>query len=202
MRDHSLFAKLSKCEFGRKEIEYLGHIVSGVGVAADHTKVAAMLDWLTPRIVKELRGFLGLTGYYRRFIKGYGSISKPLTQLLQKDNFNWCPEADLAFSQLKVAMSSTPVLILPDFSKQFVVECDAFGQGIGAVLMQDNKPIAFLSKALCGKNLGLSTYEKEMMAILYAIKKWHHYLVGFHFSIRTDHQSLKYFLEQKITTLL
>lgn len=202
LRSHHLFVKKSKCAFGQASLEYLGHIISDKGVLADPIKLESMLKWLRPNSLKALRGFLGLTGYYRRFIKDYGKISLPLTRLLKKDAFGWDELAENAFQQLKVAITSPPVLALPDYTKEFVIECDASGVGIGAVLMQQGHPIAFLSKALAPKHLGLSAYEKELLALVYAVQKWGHYLMGNHFIIRTDHLSLKYLLDQKITTLM
>jgi len=159
-----------------------------------------MLDWPRPKSLKALRGFLGLTGYYRKFVQGYGSIAAPLTQLLKKNSFNWGDEAETAFEALKRAVTNPPVLVLPNFSKPFLIECDASGKGIGAVLMQQQRPIAYFSQALKGRFLLLSTYEKELMALVSAVKKWRPYLLGHPFTIKTDHQSLKFLLEQKIGT--
>lgn len=202
MQQHQLFAKKSKCMFGQQQLEYLGHIISREGVSTDPSKVEAMLSWPIPTSVKQLRGFLGLTGYYRRFIKGYGEISRPLTNLLKQGGFHWTDEATRSFERLKECMSTAPVLALPDYSIPFTVETDASALGVGAVLMQKGKPLAFLSKGLSGKHLHLSTYEKELLAIVLATKKWYTYLQGNHFIIKTDHQSLKYLLEQKLSTLL
>ena len=185
--------------FAQSSVEYLGHLISAQGVATDPKKIEAVQQWPTPRNVSQLRGFLGLTGYYRRFVQGYGTISKPLTALLKKEQFKWNENAEEAFQQLKFAMTSPPVLALPDFSQPFIVETDASGRGIGAVLMQGGHPLAYISKALSPKHQGLFVYEKELFAIVYAVSKWQHYLYGRHFIIRTDHHSLKYLLQQRIT---
>lgn len=140
----------------------------------------------------QLRGFLGLTGYYRKFIKNYRLISKPLTDQLRNNAFQWNKEADTAFETLKEAMCSAPVLAMPDFSKPFVLETDASDKGLGAVLMQGRRPLAYLSKSLGTRNQGLSTYKNEVLALLTAVQKWRHYLQGMPFIIKTDHMSLKY----------
>jgi hypothetical protein len=201
LRQHQLFAKMSKCRFGCSKIEYLGHIVSAQGVSADPGKIQAMVDWPFPKTLKALRGFLGLTGYYRKFIKGYGSIAAPLTAMLRKNSFSWSEPAEAAFQALKEAVTHAPVLALPDFTQPFLIECDASGSGIGAVLMQGNHPIAFFSKALKGKALHMSTYEKELFALVSAIQKWRPYLLCNSFVVKTDQQSLKFLLEQKVGTL-
>lgn len=132
---HKLFAKASKCTFGTTTVQYLGHIISSNGVAVDQQKIEAVLNWSTPNSVKELRSFLGLTGYYCKFIKGYGTIAGPMTALLKKNAWGWILEADRAFCTLKEAMTRAPVLALPDFSQPFIVESDACGTGLGAFLM-------------------------------------------------------------------
>lgn len=199
---HQLFVKQSKCSFDQEQLEYLGHIVSKEGVSADDKKIEAMLHWPVPKSLKSLRGFLGLTGYYRKFIQGYGNIAKPLTNLLKKNNFKWNEEATKAFNSLKKAVTSTPVLALPNFAKPFVLETNASQEGIGAVLMQDDKAIAYLSKAIPPRKKGFSTYEKKLWALIYAVHKWRTYLFGNAFTIRTYHQSLKYLVEQRLTTML
>lgn len=200
LQKNQLVVKQSKCQFGVTQVEYLGHVISNRGVGVDPIKTQAVLQWPTPTTVKSLRGFLGLAGYYRKFISGFGSIAAPLNRLLSKDGFQWNPDAAAAFDKLKLALSSPPVLRLPDFSRPFVVECDACGTGLGAILSQDNQPIASYSEALKGSALHLSTYDKEMLAIVKAIRKWRPYLLGKPFIVRTDQRSLKFLLEQRIST--
>ena len=178
---HQLFLKYSKCEIGASQVEYLGHVINGQGVAMDSKKITCMLEWPIPKNIKELRGFLGLTGYYRRFVKGYGVLARPLTDLLKKGNYTWFDPAQQAFTALKQAMVTAPVLAMPNFNTLFVVESDASKEGIGAVLSQGGRPIAYFSKGLSPKHQVLSVYEKEMMAILAAVKKWNTYLMGRHF---------------------
>ncbi|KAD2393790.1 hypothetical protein E3N88_40767 [Mikania micrantha] len=178
MRCNKLMAKRSKCTFGGSQVEYLGHLISQQGVSTDAKKIEAVVQWPIPQNLKQLRGFLGLAGYYRRLIQSFGSIAKPLTELLEKDSFLWSEAAQVAFETLKQALSSAPVLALPDFTKPFVVETDASSKGLGAVLIQDHHPIAYISKALSTKQLMLSVYE------------------------RTHQRSLKHLMDQAVTTPL
>jgi hypothetical protein len=200
LKEQQLYAKPSKCFFGVKEVEYLGHIVSHEGVKVDPNKIKAMMDWTIPKTLKNLRGFLGLTGYYRKFVRNYGRIATPLTALTKKDAFSWTPKATKAFEQLKEVMCTAPVLTTPNFTKTFIVECDASGNGIDVVLMQEGRPLAFESRPLKGTDLHKPIYEKEMMEILHALKKWHPYLIGRHFKVKIDHDSIKYFLEQRLSS--
>lgn len=172
LRTNCLFAKMSKCSFGQSQVEYMGHVINEKGVGVDPSKIQSGLEWPQPQTVKALRGFLGLTGYYMKLVRNYGVIAKPLTSLLKKGGFKWTDEATKAFQLLKEAMTQTPVLQLPDFSKPFVLETDTSYSGIGAVLMQDKHPLAYLSKALGPKSVGLSIYEKEFLAIILAVQKW------------------------------
>jgi hypothetical protein len=179
----------------------LGHLVGKDGVRVDPRKIEDMQDWPHPKTLKSLHGFLGLTGYYRKFVKNYVKIAAPLTALLKKNSFTWTPVAVQAFQTLKMNMCTTSVLALPDFTKTFVLECDASGKGISVVLMQEGRPLAFTSKQLSKRNLGKPIYEKEMLAILHAVDLSCPYLLGQCFQINIDHQSLKYFLEQLISFL-
>lgn len=201
LHKHQWKVKLSKCSFGQSQLSYLGHIISGKGVATDQSKIEEVVNWKVPDIVKKLRGFLGLAGYYRKFVKNFRVISKPLTQLLRKDvPFVRSSEANQAFQSLKVALVTAPVLALPDFSKTFTIETDASDGGIGAVLCQEGHPIAYVSKALGIKNRGLSTYEKEYLAILLAVDHWRSYLQHAEFIILTYHHSLMHLNEQRLHT--
>nr|GEU89435.1 hypothetical protein [Tanacetum cinerariifolium] len=191
MRQNSLYAKMSKCNFAAKQVEYLGHIISGEGVSIDPSKIIAMQKWPTSVTLKQLRGFLRLTGYYKRFIKNYASISKPLTLLLKKKSFAWNFSAQASFEALKVSLSQALVLALPNFNKPFIVETDASGMGIGAVLQHGGHPIAYLNKSLSRKHQTLSTYEKEFYARLTTPfqAKWLPNLLGYDYEISCKHGS-------------
>nr|GEW94109.1 hypothetical protein [Tanacetum cinerariifolium] len=178
MKDNTLYAKRTKCYFIVPQVEYLGLIISAQGVSTDPSKIEAMQKLPVPLVLKQLRGFLGLTGYYRRFIKDYASISQPLVALTKKDTFKWNPSAELAYHKLKEAMVKTPMLDLPNFEQEFVVETDASGKGIGAVLCQNGHPIAYWSKTLSAKHQALLTYEKEFLAVVAALDKWKGYLLN------------------------
>ena len=198
---NQLFVNKSKCLIGQLEVENLGHIISATRVSADPKKIHSMETWPIPSNTTALHGFLGLIDYYQKFIRRYGAIAAPLTWLLKKDGFHWTPKAEKTFHNLKQAMMQAPVLILLDFSKLFVVKADALGTGLGAVLMQEGRPMAYYSKACSGKALGRSTYEKELMAIVHSVLQWCNYLLRQRFCIQTDHKSLKYSLEQQISTM-
>jgi hypothetical protein len=172
LQQAQLFAKLSKCQFGKTSIHYLGHIISDTGVSTDPNKTEVMRRWHVPINQTELWGFLGLTGYYRKFVRNYGIISKPLTQLLSQKGFEWNDQAAAAFQLLKEAMVHTPVLALPDFAQPFVIETDACDTGVGGVLIQQGHPIAYMTKALGVMNRKLSVYEKEFIAVMLAVDKW------------------------------
>ncbi|CAL9013157.1 unnamed protein product, partial [Prunus brigantina] len=175
LRANQLQVKMSKCSFGQRSVDYLGHTISAAGVGVDRKKIQCIETWPKPATVKGLRGFLGLAGYYRKF-----------------DGFVWSTEAEKAFETLKDALTTTPILALPDFTKDFVIECDASNGGIGAILSQDRHPIAYLSKALSPKHRSLSVYDKEMMAVVRAVEHWRPYLLGRKFKILTDHQTIRH----------
>ncbi|RVW31621.1 Transposon Tf2-11 polyprotein [Vitis vinifera] len=200
LKKHSFFVKATKYDFGKQELEYLGHIVTNHGVKVDGKKIEAMIAWPQPTTITELRGFLGLTGYYRKFVRNYGVLARPLTNLLKKGNFKWDEDAAAAFTMLKQALTTTPTLAMPNFNEPFTIETDASGDGIGAVLTQQGRPIAYMIRALGVTKRSWSIYAKEMLAIVEAIRTWRPYILGRKFFIRTDQRSLKYFLEQRVAT--
>jgi hypothetical protein len=196
LEKNQFYAKISKCSFGKKEVEYISHIISQ-GVKVDPSKIKAITEWPKPNNISKLRGFLGLTRYYLRFIKNYVHLTTPLSNLLKKNSFKWDNNVEECFQTSKRVMSSTHVLAIADFTKPLIIECDASGFGIGAVLMQDGHPIAFESQKF-NKREGLkSTYDKEMLTIMHVLAKWRQYLLGSKFSIRNDHNGIQYLLRQK-----
>lgn len=191
---HHLFLKLSKCSFAEPQITYLGHVITSKGVQVDSSKIVATLDWPQPNTIRDLCGFLGLTSYYRKFVSNYGIIATPLTVMLKKNLFQ-CTDASLhAFDALKQAMTTTTMLVLPDFEQLFVIECDASDSGVGAVL-QHNKPVAYFNQAMAVRHRRIPTYEKELISCVKAIKHWKCYLWGHKFLVCIDHYSLKFLLE-------
>lgn len=195
LREHKLYMKLSKYSFAQSQLAYLGHIITEKGVAADPSKIESMVNWPILNSITELRGFLGLTGYYRKFIHHYEILAKPLTNLLRKKQFEWSHVAQQAFVQLKHTMISTPVLAIPDFALPFIVETNACDLGIGAVLMQNDQLVAYLSKALGPLHQKLSIYEKEFLVLIMAVETWRPYLQRQEFIIRTDRKSLSHLTE-------
>lgn len=193
--------KLSKCRFAQQSISYLGHVISSQGVATDPSKIESVLHWPLPQDVKQLRSFLGLAGYYRKFVKNYAVLARPLTDLLKKSSFFvWTPAHTASFEALKSALVAAPVLALPDFNKSFQLQTDASEHGVGAVLLQEGHPIAFVSKSLGPKTRGLSTYEKEYLAILVAVDQWRAYLQHGEFTIFSDQKSLVHLTDQHLHT--
>ncbi|WVZ76648.1 hypothetical protein U9M48_024604 [Paspalum notatum var. saurae] len=197
LREHQLYAKFSKCAFWLREVSFLGHILSEEGVAIDPSKVEDVLNWKQPETVTEIRSFLGLAGYYRRFIKDFSKTAKPMTSLTKKNaKYLWDPKCEQAFTSLKKSLTSTPVLAQPDITKPFDVYCDASGNGLGCVLMQEGRVIAYASRQLRKHEANYATHGLELAAVVHALKIWRHYLLGNTCHIYTDHKSLKYILTQ------
>jgi hypothetical protein len=162
-------------------------------ITVDEEKVRAIQDWPSPTSVGNVRSFHGLASFYRRFVKDFSSLAAPLTEVIKKNvGFRWGEEQEKAFQLIKEKLTNTPLLSLPNFSKTFEIECDASGVGIGAVLMQEGRPIAYFSEKLSGASLNYPTYDKELYALVRALETWQHYLWPKEFVIHTDHESLKH----------
>jgi hypothetical protein len=197
LRVHQLYAKLSKCEFWLEKIAFLGHILTVEGIEVDPSKVEAVSKWRQPSNVSEVRSFLGMAGYYRRFIKGFSNIARPMTELLKKDHkFVWTPKCEGSFQIIKEKLTTALVLTLPDIHQDFVVFCDASRQGLGCVLMQNEKVIAYASRLLKPHEQNYPTHDLELAAIVHALKIWRHYLIWNKCHIFTDHKSLRYIFTQ------
>jgi hypothetical protein len=197
LRDHKLYAKLSKCDFWLREIKFLGHTISQDGVSVDPEKVQEVMNWKPPTTMRQIRSFLGLAGYYRRFIPDFSRIAKPMTELLKKGvKYKWSQKCEEAFHSLRQHLTTAPVLAQPDNTKPFEVYCDASGTGLGCVLMQDNRAIAYASRALRPHEQNYPTHDLELAAVVHALKILRHYLMGAHCNIYTDHKSLKYIFTQ------
>ena len=198
LRENRLFVKKEKCEFAQRQITFLGHKISEGLIKMDENKVRAIREWSEPSILKELRSFLGLANYYRRFIKGYSKMVAPLTDLLKKDQvWQWNLECQAAFDELEGAISSEPVLQLPNLELPFEVQTDASDRALGGVLMQEGHPVAFESRKLNGAEQRYSTHEKEMTVVIHCLQQWRHYLLGSIFTVVTDNVANTFFTSQK-----
>jgi len=206
VRQAGLTVKPSKCFFGYVSIEYVGHVVGQGQLRTMEDKVSRIVNAPEPRTKTQLRAFLGLAGYYRRFVPSYAMVAAPLTDLLRKgapNKLEWERAQDIAFSQLKAALSSEPVLRLPDSNKQFIVRTDASDTGLGAVLLQEHEdgifPVMYLSRKLNAAERNYSVIERECLAIVWAISKLQLYLYGRSFVLQTDHRPLLYLDQAKLS---
>ncbi|GJR62214.1 reverse transcriptase domain-containing protein [Tanacetum coccineum] len=203
LRKEKLYAKFSKCDFWIHIVQFLGHLIDSQGIDSqglhvDPAKIEAVKNWTSPTTPTEVRQFLGLAGYYRRFIEGFSKIAKPLTKLTQKNkNYIWGEEQESAFQLLKQKLCEAPILALPEGNDDFVVYCDASLQGLGAVLMQREKVIAYASRQLKPHEENYTTHDLELGAVVFALKIWRHYLYGTKCTVFTDHKSLQHILRQK-----
>jgi hypothetical protein len=198
LREKKLYAKLSKCEFWLEEVKFLGHVITREGIAVDPAKVETILSWEQPRTVTEIRSFVGLAGYYRRFIEGFSKIAAPLTQLTKKNQpFVWTQECEESFQTMKRLLTTSPVLVLPQPDQPYEVYCDASYQGLGCVLMQHRKVVAYASRQLKTHEKNYPTHDLELAAVVFALKIWRHHLYGATFEVFSDHKSLKYLFDQK-----
>ncbi|GKD33914.1 putative reverse transcriptase domain-containing protein, partial [Tanacetum coccineum] len=177
LKEEELYAKFSKCEFWLSKVQFLGHVIDNEGIHVDPAKIESIKDWASPKTPTEIRQFLGLAGYYRRFIEGFSKIARPMTKLTQKSvKFDWGEKAEAAFQLLKQKLCSAPILALPEGSENFVVYCDASHKGLGAVLMQREKVIAYASRQLKVHEKNYTTHDLELGAVVFALKMWRHYL--------------------------
>ncbi|GKD86464.1 putative reverse transcriptase domain-containing protein [Tanacetum coccineum] len=198
LKKEKLYAKFSKCEFWINIVQFLGHVIDSQGIHVDPSKIKAVKDWASPTTPTEIRQFLGLTGYYRRFIEGFLKIAKPLTELTQKNKkYIWGENQESAFQLLKQKLCEAPILALPEGNDDFVIYCDASLQGLVAVLMQREKVIAYASRQLKPHEENYTTHDLELGAVVFALKIWRHYLYGTKCTIFTDHKSLQHILDQK-----
>ncbi|XP_057770708.1 uncharacterized protein LOC130990498 [Salvia miltiorrhiza] len=196
--ENKLYAKKEKCEFCRNSITFLGYVIGQWQIKMDRKKVQAVLDWPVPSKVAEMRSFLGLANYYRRFIEGYSKIANPLTDLLKKDVvWKWTEACQCAFDELKHKLSTEPVLRLPIFDEPFEVQVDASDRAIRGVLVQNKHPLAYESRKLKDCEYRYSTHEKEMTAVIHCLEVWKHYLLGTKFTVVTDNVANTYFKTQK-----
>nr|KAJ0203488.1 hypothetical protein LSAT_V11C500244810 [Lactuca sativa] len=201
LRAQKLYGKQEKCSFLVEEVAFLGFVVSRNGVSVDPSITKAIKSWPIPTNISKVRSFHGLASFYRRFVHDFSTIASPITGCLKKGVFSWGEEAQKAFEKLKALLCDAPILALPDFSQPFEVECDASGVGIGAVMIQSKRPIAYFSEKLGGARLNYCTYDKEFYAIVRALDHWSHYLRANHFILHFDHESLKYINgQQKLST--
>ncbi|KAJ0565465.1 putative nucleotidyltransferase, Ribonuclease H [Helianthus annuus] len=196
LHHEKLYAKFSKCEFWLREVQFIGHVVSESGIQVDPAKVEVVMNWQEPKTPTEIRSFLGLAGYYRRFIEIFSRIAAPLTSLTKKKvKFVWGPKQQESFDILKQKLSNAPVLTLPEGTEEFVVYCDASHTGMGCVLMQKGKVIAYASRQLKVHEKNYTTHDLELGAVVFALKLWRHYLYGIKFVIYSDHKSLQHLFD-------
>ena len=201
LRESKLYGRIHKCEFIQPKVEYLGFEVTKEGLKPSPAKIQAVAEWPVPKTVKDIRSFLGLASYYRRFIKDFSQIAKPLTELTkEKVTWRWEKEEEKAFLQLKVALTTAPILRLPNFDLQFTLTTDASDNALGAILEQDFgnglQPIAYASRKLNATEARYSAYERELLGLVWAIGQWRQYLDGRRFVARTDHSSLRHLPNQ------
>ncbi|KAL0549271.1 hypothetical protein IC582_013752 [Cucumis melo] len=198
LREKQLYAKFSKCEFWLEQVVFLGHVVSAKGVSADPQKVEAVFNWERPISATEVRSFLGLAGYCRRFVEDFSRLALPLTALTRKNvKFEWSDKCEQSFQELKKRLVTAPILALPVTGKDYVIYCDASRLGLGCVLMQDGNVIAYASRQLKKHECNYPTHDLELATVVLALKIWRHYLFGEKCHIFTDHKSLKYIFDQK-----
>ena len=185
-------------DFWLTEVRFLGHVVSASGVSVDPEKVEAVMSWDRPKSVLEIRSFLGLAGYYRRFIEDFSPLEAPMTRLTRKEvKFAWDDRCEEAFQELKKRLTSAPILIVSDKGQRYIVYFDASRAGLGCVLMQSGRVVAYGSCQLKNHEQNYPTHNMELAVVVFALKIWRHYLYGEEFKVYSDHKSLKYIFAQR-----
>ncbi|GJV66334.1 putative reverse transcriptase domain-containing protein [Tanacetum coccineum] len=198
LQKEQLYAKFSKCEFWIPKVQFLGHVIDSQGIHVDPAKIESVKDWASPKSATEIRQFLGLAGYYRRFIEGFSKIAKPMTKLTQKKvKFDWSDKAETAFQLIKHKLCSAPILALPEGNEDFIAYCDASIKGLGAVLMQREKVIDYASRQLKLQEKNYTTHDLELGAVVFALNIWRHYLYVTKCIVFNDHKILQHILDQK-----
>ena len=198
LREQQLYAKLSKCKFWLNRVAFLGHVISAEGVSVDPQKIEAVVNWKPPNNVSEVRSFLGLAGYYRKFVEEFFRIAAPLTKLTRKDvKYDWVDACQKSFEELKGRLTSAPVLPLPNGRDKFVVYSDASRQGLGCILMQNDRVITYASRQLKKHEENYPTHDLKLAAVMFALEIWRHYLYDVPCRIFTDHKSVQYIFTQK-----
>nr|GFC00149.1 putative reverse transcriptase domain-containing protein [Tanacetum cinerariifolium] len=196
LKKEELYAKFSKCEFWIPKVQFLGHVIDSQGIYVDPAKIESVKDLTSPKSPKEIRQFLGLAGYYRRFIEGFSKVAKPMTKLTQKKvEFKWGNKQEAAFQLLKQKLCSARIVALHEGNEDFIVYCDASNKGLGAVLMQREKVISYASRQLKIHEKNYTTHDLELRAVVFALKIWRDYLYGTKCTVFTDHKRLQYILD-------
>nr|GFB12914.1 putative reverse transcriptase domain-containing protein [Tanacetum cinerariifolium] len=198
LKKEELYAKFSKNKFWIPKVQFLGHVIDKQGIHVDPARIESVKHWASPKSPTEIRKFLGLAGYYRRFIEGFPKVAKPMTKHTQKKvEFEWGDKQEAPLQLLKQKLCSAPILALPEGSENFIVYCDASNKGFDAVLMQREKVISYASRQLKVREKNYTTHNLELGAVVFALKIWRHYLYGTKYRVFTDHKSLQHILDQK-----
>ena len=198
LRKEHLYAKPSKCEFCFKEVSFPGHLVSEEGIREDPRKIEVIIEWKPQRNVMEVRSFLRLAGYYRKFVKGFSMTATSMTRLLKKNvKFEWSEKFQVSFDKLKAFLTEASVLTQPTYGKEYMIFSDASLNGLGCVLMQEGKVVSYASRQLKSHEKNYPTHDLELALVVFALKIWRHYLYGEKCFIYTDHKSLKYLPSQR-----